>query len=222
MSDPREYFNTCPLIKVKLPIKIKENKIQEILDYVMIKSQLNLIRLNNGFILANPKREIRFSEAKYGFIKTLDVYHKEFHFDPEIEGLHLAIIINLVNKYINNIYISDAYMQDSINHNKHQIFVRLYHDPIHEKLISRVIKKFDSSQTENIHKLKNGFIYDDMTFVFKKPKNKFVNYMKCRVQRDILINLEEEEKINRIIGLIFYAHMNVKESKEIVDSSDSE
>ena len=217
MSDSREYFNTLPIMKVKLPLKIKENQIKPILDYVINNTHVNLIRLDGGFRLVNPKREIRFSDAKYGFIKTIDVYHNEIHFDPEIEGLHLAIIINLVKQYINNTFIGDVQQ----NHTN-QIYVKLYRDPIHEKLISRVITKFDVSQIENIHKLDNGFIYKNMTLIFKKPKNRFVNYMKCKVKSDILINLEEEQKINRIIGLVFYAHMNVKQSNEIVDSTDSD
>jgi len=217
MSDLRECFNTLPIIKVKLPLKIKETQIQPILDYVVNNAKVNLIKLDSGFRLVNPKREIRFSDAKYGFIKTIDVYHNEIHFDPEIEGLHLAIIINLVKQYINNTFIGDVQQ----NHTN-QIYVRLYRDPIHEKYISRVITKFDASQNENMHKIDNGFIYNNMTLTFKKPKNKFVNYMKCKVKSDLLINLDEEQTINRIIGLVFYAQMNVKQTKEIVDSTDSE
>ena len=100
MSDSREYFNTYPLIKVKLPTKIPSNEMQTILDYIQQNSQIGLLRLNRGFRLVNPKREILFSEAKYGFIKTLDIYHNEIHFDPEIEGLHMAFIIKVVKKYI--------------------------------------------------------------------------------------------------------------------------
>jgi hypothetical protein len=159
MSEPREYFNTCPLIKVKLPTKISPNIIQTILEYVEQNSNLNLIRLNRGFRLANPKREIHFSEAKYGFVKTLDIYHNEIHFDPEIEGLHLAIIIRMIKHY----FIQDYMKQPELinkQKNENEIYVKLYHDPIPEKLISRVITRIDSSDLENIIKLKNGFRYN--------------------------------------------------------------
>ena len=221
MSDSREYFNTCPLIKVKLPTKIPSNEMQTILDYIQQNSHIGLLRLNRGFRLANPKREILFSEAKYGFIKTLDIYHNEIHFDPEIEGLHLALIIKLVKDYIIQNYIMET---ESINShkNENEIYVKLYHDPIPEKLISRIIKRSEESDLENVMKLKNGYIYNNMTFTFRKPKNNLVNYMKCTVQNHLLINLEEEKTINKIRTIIWYAYMNIKQSKEIVDSSDSD
>lgn len=218
MSDSREYFNTCPLIKVKLPMKIPSNHIQSVLDYVEQNSQFHLLRLNRGFRLTNPKREIRFSEAKYGFVKTLDVFHNEIHFDPEIEGLHLAIIIQYVKQYI----LSELTYSNKNENEKNEIYVKLYHDPIHEKLISRVITRSDPSDLENIIKLKNGFRYNNMTFTFRKPKNNYVNYMKCTVQNNLLINSEEEKTINRIRTLVWYAYMNIKQSNEIVDSSDSD
>jgi hypothetical protein len=221
MSDPREYFNTCPLIKVKLPMKIPSNEIKTILDYIEQNSNLNLIRLNRGFRLANPKREILFSEAKYGFVKTLDVYHNEIHFDPEIEGLHLAIIIRMVKQFIIQNYAMETEMINK-QKNENEIYVKLYHDPIHEKLISRVITRSDTSDFENIRKIKNGFILNNMKFKFRKPKNNHVYYIKCTVQNYLLIDLEEEKNINRIRTLVWYAYMTIKQSNEIVDSSDSE
>lgn len=217
MSTLLEYFNSCPLIKVKLPIKIKKNIIQTILDYVEQKSSFNLIRLENGFRLVNPKREIRFSDEKYGLINTLDIFHNDLHFDPEIEGLHLAIIIKLVKEYI-----FENYNKPNLYNNKNEIYVKLCYESIHEKFITIVIDKLDSSELQNIIKFKNSFIYKDTTFTFKKPKNNHVFYLKCIIQNNILINLEEEEKIKKITGLIYYAFMNIKHSNIVVDSSDNE
>lgn len=221
MSEPREYFNTCPLIKIKLPTKISPNIIQTILEYIEQNSQFNLIRLNRGFRLANPKREIHFSEPKYGFVKTLDIYHNEIHFDPEIEGLHLAIIIKMVKHYIIQHYMMEPELINK-QKNENEIYVKLYHDPVPEKLISRVITRIDSSDLENIIKLKNGFRYNNMKLTFRKPKNNHVYYMKCKVQNYLLIDEEEEKTINRIRTLVWYSYMTIKQSDEIVDSSDSD
>jgi len=208
MVNNPEYFENLPFIKVELITSIFENEIENISNIVMNYNLFErpLIKINRGFCLSQPKREIVFSPVENNKISTLEIKHNQLHFDPEREGSEICILVKLINKTISN--LRDIFFNENFYNIIH---IKLYQRQLKKKylniIIDNIIQVFAKDDIDiiyNDYKLEiiqyiNRPIYIDFIV-----ENDVINYIKFYGQNDTLINNEEEDIINKLLGLIYY------------------